>query len=197
VGRPLWREDGSVICSAICQWSESRRTQNSTLLSHLRLLGSLSVASYDSQGLRWKYSYPPPHGNAVLWQLVLVMCPLYGPHKKRLLEQLFCDLVCMCHGYRVKATETLSVNGRVAEPFPRIWRLCCLHNADFRQACQNIKTWELEEQIGTFLSQDCLLNVWCCFSVGRRQMWGFRGGDRPVALIFRVEQRVALNSKNF
>jgi hypothetical protein len=31
-------------------------------LSHLRLLGSLSVASYDLQGLRWKYSYPPPHG---------------------------------------------------------------------------------------------------------------------------------------
>jgi hypothetical protein len=31
-------------------------------LSHLRLLGSLSVASYDSQGLRWKYSDPPPHG---------------------------------------------------------------------------------------------------------------------------------------
>jgi hypothetical protein len=30
-------------------------------LSHLRLLGSLYVASYDSQGLRWKSSYPPPH----------------------------------------------------------------------------------------------------------------------------------------
>jgi hypothetical protein len=53
---PLWREDGSVICSAICQWSESRRTHNHTWLSHLRLLGSLSVTSYDSQGLRWKYS---------------------------------------------------------------------------------------------------------------------------------------------
>jgi hypothetical protein len=56
LGRPLWREDGSVICSAICQWPESRRTRNRTLLSHLRLLRSLSVASYDSQGLRWKYS---------------------------------------------------------------------------------------------------------------------------------------------
>jgi hypothetical protein len=62
LGRPLIREDGSVICSAICQWSESWRTHNHTLLSHLRLLGSLSVASYDSQGLQWKYSYPPPHG---------------------------------------------------------------------------------------------------------------------------------------
>jgi hypothetical protein len=35
---PLWREDESVICSAICQWSESWRTR------------SISVASYDSQG---------------------------------------------------------------------------------------------------------------------------------------------------
>jgi hypothetical protein len=58
LGRPLWREDGSVICSAICPWPESRRIHNHTLLSRLRLLGSLSVASYDSQGLQWKYSYP-------------------------------------------------------------------------------------------------------------------------------------------
>jgi hypothetical protein len=52
VGRPLWREDEYVICSVICQWSESRRTHNHTLLSHLRLLGSFSVATYDSQ-VRW------------------------------------------------------------------------------------------------------------------------------------------------
>jgi hypothetical protein len=37
VGRPLWREDGSAICSVITQWSESRRTHNHNLLSHLRL----------------------------------------------------------------------------------------------------------------------------------------------------------------
>jgi hypothetical protein len=37
VGRPLWREDGSTICSVITQWSESRRIRNHTLLSHLRL----------------------------------------------------------------------------------------------------------------------------------------------------------------
>jgi hypothetical protein len=65
LGRPLWREDGSVICSAICQWSESRRTHTHTLLSHLRLLASLSVASYDSQGWRWKYSYPPHTGREI------------------------------------------------------------------------------------------------------------------------------------
>jgi hypothetical protein len=37
VGHPPWREDGFAICSAIIQWSESRRTRNHTLLSHLRL----------------------------------------------------------------------------------------------------------------------------------------------------------------
>jgi hypothetical protein len=37
VGHPLWRDDGSAICSVITQWSESLRTRNHTLLSHLRL----------------------------------------------------------------------------------------------------------------------------------------------------------------
>jgi hypothetical protein len=62
LGRPLWREDGSVICNATWQWSESRRTHNHTLLSHRRLLDSPSVASHDSLGLRWKHTNPPPHG---------------------------------------------------------------------------------------------------------------------------------------
>jgi hypothetical protein len=35
-GAPLWREDESAICSVITQWSESRRTRNHILLSHLR-----------------------------------------------------------------------------------------------------------------------------------------------------------------
>jgi hypothetical protein len=57
-GRPLRRENGSALCSVISRWSESRRTRNHTLLSHLRLpepggpspraLGSLYVVSYDS-----------------------------------------------------------------------------------------------------------------------------------------------------
>jgi hypothetical protein len=37
VRRPLWREDGSPICSVITQWSESLITRNHTLLSRLRL----------------------------------------------------------------------------------------------------------------------------------------------------------------
>jgi hypothetical protein len=37
VGHPLWREDGSAICSVITEWSELLRTHNQTSLSHLRL----------------------------------------------------------------------------------------------------------------------------------------------------------------
>jgi hypothetical protein len=38
----------------------SLRTNNHNSPSHLRLC-SLYVASYEPQGLRWKYSNPPPH----------------------------------------------------------------------------------------------------------------------------------------
>jgi hypothetical protein len=74
IWRPLWREDGAVVCSALTQWSQSRRSPNDTLLSHLSLpqlagpgpriyisheqdgpvipreQGSLFVATNDSQG---------------------------------------------------------------------------------------------------------------------------------------------------
>jgi hypothetical protein len=33
-------------------------------------LCSLFVASYDSQGLRWRYSNPPPHGDSILGPLL-------------------------------------------------------------------------------------------------------------------------------
>jgi hypothetical protein len=67
VGRPLWLEDESVtkVQSLTVQ---SLRTNNHTLPSHLRLC-SLFVASYDSQGLRWRYSNPPPDGVCPLWPL--------------------------------------------------------------------------------------------------------------------------------
>jgi hypothetical protein len=55
------------VCSLQCLHSLVRplTTNNHTLPSHSRLC-SLSVASYDSQGLRWKYSNPPPHGDVGL-----------------------------------------------------------------------------------------------------------------------------------
>jgi hypothetical protein len=86
VGHPLWREEGSAVCSAITQWSELGRTRNHTLLSRLRLpqLEGSGSRSYTQQelgvpvilpgtgfplrhllrlaGLRWRYSNPPPHG---------------------------------------------------------------------------------------------------------------------------------------
>jgi hypothetical protein len=37
MGRPLWREGRSAICSVITQWSESLSTRNHTLLCHPRL----------------------------------------------------------------------------------------------------------------------------------------------------------------
>jgi hypothetical protein len=56
------------VCSLQCNHSLVRllTPNNHTLPSHLRLC-FLSVASYDSQGLRWKYSNPPPHGEE--WDL--------------------------------------------------------------------------------------------------------------------------------
>jgi hypothetical protein len=59
VGRPLWREDGSVFC--ICCWPLPAQSCDHILLSQiwdfpfrrlLRLTGS-----------RWRYSTPPPHGD--------------------------------------------------------------------------------------------------------------------------------------
>jgi hypothetical protein len=51
------------VCSLQCNHSLVRllTPNNHTLPSHLRLC-SLFVVSYDSRGLRWRYSNPPPHG---------------------------------------------------------------------------------------------------------------------------------------
>jgi hypothetical protein len=55
--RPLWQEDGSLVCITVNIKSGSLRIHDHTLLSHPWLvqiypwaLGSISVASYDSQG---------------------------------------------------------------------------------------------------------------------------------------------------
>jgi hypothetical protein len=56
------------VCSLQCNRSLVRllTPNNHTLPSHLRLC-SLSAASYDSQGLRWRYSNPPSHGSVTSW----------------------------------------------------------------------------------------------------------------------------------
>jgi hypothetical protein len=55
------------VCNLQCnRWLvRSLRTNNHTLPSHLRLC-SLFVASYNSQGLRWRYSNPLPHESATV-----------------------------------------------------------------------------------------------------------------------------------
>jgi hypothetical protein len=89
VGRPLWCQDGSAICSVITQWSESLRTRNHTLLSHQRHhepggSGSHIYIPQEQGGLlippgiafplrrllrlarlRWKYSNPAPSSRAM------------------------------------------------------------------------------------------------------------------------------------
>jgi hypothetical protein len=57
VRRPLWREDGSITHSAIADWSGHW----GPITTLYRLIWDC-VPSYDSQGLRWRYSNPPPHG---------------------------------------------------------------------------------------------------------------------------------------
>jgi hypothetical protein len=78
-GCPVWRENESAVCSAITQWSESSRTHNHTLLSHLRPPIWRARFTYPPRcpvippgtgfflrrllrlaGLRWRYSNPPP-----------------------------------------------------------------------------------------------------------------------------------------
>jgi hypothetical protein len=58
LGLPLWREDGSVVCSAICQWSESQRTHNrrSKLLYNWRSASQYVLVSSTLVGLAtWYY----------------------------------------------------------------------------------------------------------------------------------------------
>jgi hypothetical protein len=112
-GRPLWREDGSVICSEICQWSDLQGTHNHILLSHLRLLGCLSVTCYDSQGLWWKYSYPLPQGEEDTTGNPRYIYLQQGPHREYRFQQLIHCRVHVCCDYRMTVTEPWPSNGRV------------------------------------------------------------------------------------
>jgi hypothetical protein len=62
VGRPLWWEAGSAVCSAITQWSKLHRTRNHNLLSHLWLPqpGGQGSPTYIPPGTGWP-SYSPGH----------------------------------------------------------------------------------------------------------------------------------------
>jgi hypothetical protein len=62
-------------------------TNNHTLPSHLRLC-SLYVASYDSQGLRWRYSNSPPHGEEWDLSTISYIGIQFVPHRKQISSSL-------------------------------------------------------------------------------------------------------------
>jgi hypothetical protein len=62
MGRHLWREAGSAICSVITQWSELLRTRNHTLLSHLRLPQPGGPGE-----VRWGYFTTDGHSVSMSW----------------------------------------------------------------------------------------------------------------------------------
>jgi hypothetical protein len=72
VGRPLWREDGSVFC--ICCWTSP--AQSFSGLSPLDLATIFYSLFWDFRfrrllrlaGSRWRYSTPPPYGSRVGWE---------------------------------------------------------------------------------------------------------------------------------
>jgi hypothetical protein len=81
--------------------TRSLRTNNNTLPSHLRLC-SLFVASYDSQGLRWRYSNPPPHGCYTLYGL-----PAYNISSPTDREHfLCCCAIVSCSAVDANCIET-------------------------------------------------------------------------------------------
>jgi hypothetical protein len=88
------------VCTLQCNHSLVRSlTPNHTLPPHLRLC-SLFVASYDSQGLRWKYSNPPPHwvwisdGGIVFYSYEL-QCSVQLPIHQTYLQLHSCAPQCM------------------------------------------------------------------------------------------------------
>jgi hypothetical protein len=64
------------VCNLQCnRWLvRSLRTNNHTLPYYQRLY-SLFVVSYDSQGLWWRYSNPPPHGSKVKVKVKVTLRP--------------------------------------------------------------------------------------------------------------------------
>jgi hypothetical protein len=66
VGRPLWREDGSVFC--MCRWSCQRSLPRVLVPWDLRPYFTVSDLRLPFRrllrltGSRWRYSTPPPHG---------------------------------------------------------------------------------------------------------------------------------------
>jgi hypothetical protein len=98
------------VCSLQCNHSLVRSlTPNHTVPPHLRLC-SLFVASYDSQGLRWKYPNPPPHGVPTLLSLNLEYLILHGPNRKHRIRQSFIILCVLIAAERLGKNVPAAIN---------------------------------------------------------------------------------------
>jgi hypothetical protein len=127
VGCPLWREDWSVICSAITHWLESRRTHNHILLS----------SETPQPG------GPGPHIYIHQEQVGPVIPPGTGIHSRRLLRlpvrsfiasaailQTSLPKILFC-AYSLPAT-------RIYQPLPNNSRLFCHTIPVFQLPCHSM-----------------------------------------------------------
>jgi hypothetical protein len=120
VGCPLWWEDGYVTYSAITDWSGHW----GPITVYYRLIWdcSLFVTSYDSQGLRRRYSDPPPHGvNSKTWKQKVQFTALEEcVSNDNVMEIIQSDLYAfdICFDIHCLSVSTTS-NGRVQW---RIWQ---------------------------------------------------------------------------
>jgi hypothetical protein len=105
--RPLWREDGSAICSAICQWSESRRTDIHTLLSCLKLIRFLFRRLLRVAGITVEIFLPASTrswgkylSSCLLFKTQLKSVGLSVPHRKHITSPLRAQQVNDIYIYR-------------------------------------------------------------------------------------------------
>jgi hypothetical protein len=142
-----------VLASAVILRSESLGTHNHNLLSqfrdspppggpgsriyipqlYLQILGSIFIASYDSQGydavIRTRLHSCP----STLLGSIPCIQPQRGPHGRRLLQQFYCCVHICCRG---------SV---FTEPFPSNGRLFWFHYSGFEVSCHNMSfTYSLD-----------------------------------------------------
>jgi hypothetical protein len=101
VGRPLWREDGSAICSVITQWCESRRTR--TILYCL---------IWDSPNLEGQVPVFIPPRNRVaqlypraLGLLALTVCPPVKCVENKILLFLQGNVLCVSWNFSDRCWE--------------------------------------------------------------------------------------------
>jgi hypothetical protein len=95
-----------------------------TIIYCLRFETSLFVVSYDSQGLRWRYSTPPPHGSWNLSRLAPYLCfitPRRGPRRQHLISTVVAG-TCLPSCCRSDITTHLTIVVR-----QRLYKLQYIH----------------------------------------------------------------------